>query len=115
MIINETEIRKAIEQLHADDKLFEIRIINGRSKKPISGYFRDADTLLEKFKTVDLNGANVYITLNQLDESLFSRVQSECFVAMRPRHRTKKSTVIGGCLSTLILSGRRESPVRMMN
>ena len=81
MTINETEVRKAIEQLHADDRLFEIRVIGSRNRKPISGYFKDADTLLEKFKTVDLNGANVYITLNQLDESLFSRVQSECFVA----------------------------------
>lgn len=80
-LIDEREIRKAIEQLHDDDRLFEIRVIGNRSKKPISGYFKDADTLLAKFKTVDLNGANVYITLNQIDESLFSRIQSECFVA----------------------------------
>ena len=79
--LNEVEIRKAIEQLHSDDELFEIRIIGGRVKKPISGYFKDADTLLEKFKTVSLDGVNVYITLNQIDDALFARMQSECFVA----------------------------------
>lgn len=81
-VINELEIRKAITQLHSDDKLFEVRIIGGRGqKKPISGYFRDADTLLEMMKTVSLDGVNVYITLNQLDTALFSRIQSERFVA----------------------------------
>ena len=80
-LINEVELRKAIEQLHPDNELFEVRIINGRNKKPISGYFRDADTLLEKLKTVDLRGANVYITLQQINDALFSRVQSESFIA----------------------------------
>lgn len=81
-VINELEIRKAITQLHADDGLFEIRVIGGRNqKKPISGYFKDADTLLEKMKTVSLDGVNIYITLNQIDDALFSRVQSETFVA----------------------------------
>lgn len=80
-LINEMEIRKAIEQLHQGGKLFEVRIISGRNKKPISGYFRDADTLLEKLQTVDLRGANVYVTLNEVNASLFSRIQSETFVA----------------------------------
>lgn len=80
-VINETEVRKAIEQLHSDDGLFEIRIIGGRNKKPISGYFRDADTLIEKFGTVNLDSVNVYITLNQIKSELLARVQSECFVA----------------------------------
>lgn len=76
--IDEVELRKAIEQLHPDNTLFEIRIIG--KGKPISGYFCDADTLLEQFKKVDLRGRNIYITLNQLDDSLFSREQSEHFV-----------------------------------
>lgn len=80
-VINEVELRKAIEQLHADDQLFEIRAINKRTHKPISGYFKDADTLLEKISTLSLAGTNFYITLNQINEALFSRVQSETFVA----------------------------------
>lgn len=72
------EIRKAIEQIHPSGELFEIRIIGNRG--PISGYFRDADTLLEKFKTVDLRNTNVYITVNQINDDLFSRQQSETFI-----------------------------------
>lgn len=81
--VNEIELRKAIEQMHPDGELFEIRIINkvGKSNKVISGYFKDADTLLEKLKTVDLRNANVYITLNQIKSELFSRQQSETFIA----------------------------------
>lgn len=78
--INEVDIRKAIEQIHPDGELFEVRVLN-KDKKAISGYFKDAETLLQKLKTVDLRGANVYFTLNQINEALFSRVQSECFVA----------------------------------
>ena len=78
--INEVEVRKAIEQLHGDDELFEVRVINSTFKKPISGYFKDADTMLKKFNNIRLDGSNVYITLNQIDEALFSRVQSENFV-----------------------------------
>jgi len=76
--IDEVELRKAIEQLHPDNSLFEIRVLE--KKKTLSGYFHDADTLLEAFKTIDLRGRNIYITLNQLDKSLFSREQSERFV-----------------------------------
>lgn len=76
--IDEVELRKAIEQLHPDNTLFEIRIIG--KGKPISGYFHDADTLLEQLQKVDLRGRNIYITLNQLDDSLFAREQSERFV-----------------------------------
>ena len=78
--INEVDIRKAIEQIHPDGELFEVRILN-KDKKAISGYFKDAETLLQKIKSIDLRGANVYFTLNQINEALFSRVQSECFVA----------------------------------
>ena len=80
--INEIELRKAIEQIHPDGELFEVRIISkvGKRQSIISGYFKDADTLLEKFKTIDLRNTNVYFTLNQLNEGLFSRQQSETFI-----------------------------------
>lgn len=77
-LINEKEIRKTIEQLKPNGQLFEIRIING--KKIISGYFKDANTLIEKLDTVDLRKSNVYITLNAIKEECFSREQSERFV-----------------------------------
>lgn len=92
-VINELELRKAIEQLHPEHELFEIRIIGSRNKKPITGYFRDADTLLKAFETIDLRNVNVYITLQQISESLFSRAQSEQFIA--GANSTSDTEVIG--------------------
>jgi len=79
--INETELRKAIQQLHPDGELFEVRIIPNSKKKPASGYFKDVEKLIEAFKLYDLRGTNVYITLNQVNSALFSRQQSNHFVA----------------------------------
>lgn len=90
-IINELELRKAIEQLHPDGHLFEVRIIGG--KKPLSGYFKDADTLLRALKTVDLRGVNVYVTLNEVDGALFSRQQSERFMVSKTT--TNDKDIIG--------------------
>lgn len=81
-LINETELRKAIHQLYGNGELFEVRVISsGKKNKPLSGYFKDADTLLKAFESVDLRNCNVYITINQVNDSLFSRVQSEHFVS----------------------------------
>lgn len=93
--VNEYELRKAIEQLYPKDeeKTFEIRIIGGRNKKPISGYFQDADTLIEQLKKVNLDGVNVYITLQQLTEEMFSRVQSEHF--MQGVETTSDNNIVG--------------------
>lgn len=78
-LINETEVRKTIQQLKPNGQLFEVRILQG--KKIISGYFRDADKLIKALDTVDLRKTNVYITLNSVNEDCFSREQSEKFVA----------------------------------
>jgi sporulation protein YunB len=80
-LINETEIRKAITQLKPDGELFEVRIMGGR--QPISGYFRDADTLIEAFSTVDLRNTNVYITLNKPLDALYSRQQADRFLSVK--------------------------------
>ena len=77
-IINEFELRKAIQILKPDNQLFEIRIIG--QQKPISGYFKDADTLVKMLDTVDIRNTNVYITLNQVNKAWFSRMQSENFL-----------------------------------
>lgn len=80
-IINEVELRKAITQLKPDGELFEVRIMgNG---KPMSGYFRDADTLIKAFDTVDLRNTNVYITLNGLMDALYSRQQANRLLSVK--------------------------------
>ena len=79
-VINEVELRKAIQQFHPDGELFEVRVINGTKRKPLSGFFKDADTLIKALKTVDLRNVNIYFTLNQVDEDLYSRAQRDCFI-----------------------------------
>ncbi len=68
-IINELEIRKTIQILKPGNQLFEVRVIGDR--KPLSGYFKNADTLIQKLHSVDLRKTNVYMTLNQVNNGLF--------------------------------------------
>lgn len=91
-IINEVELRKAITQLKPNGELFEIRIVgNG---KPISGYFRDADTLIKAFDTVDLRNTNVYITINHLMDALYSRQQADRLLAVKNTTSDKEVEVL---------------------
>lgn len=78
--INETELRKAIAQIVPSGNVFEIRIIRNDKRKPLSGYFKDADALLKALDTVDLRRSNVYITLQDVNEDCYSRIQSDRFI-----------------------------------
>lgn len=71
------KLREAINILKPDGQLFEIRILKG--KQTISGYFTDPDTLIRELHKVSLKGANVFYSLQQIDESCYSREQHDCF------------------------------------
>lgn len=77
--LNENEIRKAIAVLKPAGELFEVRMF-GNKKKIISGYFKDADTLIDAFNKVDARNQNIYITLNTVNESCYSRIQHDKFL-----------------------------------
>lgn len=79
---DESEIIKTVEQLKPSGQLFEVRIILA-NKKILSGYFRSADKLLKALKTVDTRDGNIYITLNYLQDALFSRQQCEKFLVSK--------------------------------
>lgn len=93
-LIDEIELRKAIAQLKPDGELFEVRIMHGNDKKPISGYFKDVDTLIKAFDTVDLRNVNVYITLNQLMDALYSRQQANRLLAVKNTTSDKEIEVL---------------------
>lgn len=78
-LINQIELKKAISLLKPDGKLFEVRLI-GDKGKPLSGYFKDADSLISAFDTVDFRNMNAYITLNCLNDALYSRQQADRFL-----------------------------------
>lgn len=77
--IKEDEVRRAISTLQAPDSIFEVRVIGTQRKVINSGYFKDADTLLQAFDTIDLRDRNVYVTLGQVKSECFSRSQRERF------------------------------------
>lgn len=71
------KLKEALAILKPNGQLFEIRILQG--KQTISGYFTEADKLERELHKVNLKGANVFYTLNQIDESCYSREQHDCF------------------------------------
>jgi len=78
--IDPAEVKRAIDILQSPDSVFEVRVVGGSGRKDIlSGYFRDADTLLRNFDTIDVRGKNIYITLGEVKEECFARSQSEHF------------------------------------
>ena len=77
--INEEEIKKAVTVLQSPGDIFEVRVIGTQRKVINSGYFQDADTLLQAFDSIDLRNRNVYITLGQVKQECFSRSQREHF------------------------------------
>lgn len=76
MGLNEQEIRKAVEILHPDGELFEVRAIDGRWNA--SGYFTSADTLIEQLRLAKIKPkANIYITLGCIKEDCYARAQHD--------------------------------------
>ena len=81
MKINESEIRKAIAVLKPDNQLFEIRFIGNSGRLNFSGYFTNADALIDRLNHLaPSEEGNVYITLNEIDPACYSRQQRDRFV-----------------------------------
>lgn len=66
-------------------ELVEIRAIEPNTGKVYSGYFKDIDTIINELKIYE--HCNVYWTLNDIDESCYSRAQRNCL-----KFKTKEST-----------------------
>ena len=79
--IDSDEVRTAVRVLQDPDGVFEIRAIGTTRKDILSGYFRDAETLLQAFDKIDVRNRNIYITLQQVRDECFARAQSERFLS----------------------------------
>lgn len=79
-IVSSKDVRLAINTLQEPGHVFEVRIIGTSKREILSGYFKDADTLLGAFENVSLSRRNVYITLGRVKDECFSRAQSERFL-----------------------------------
>ena len=74
--IDASMVHRALEILHPDGELFEIRVIQG--KNIYSGYFKDIDIAiaeLEKLTDYHLRDANVYSILGRINDACFGRKQ----------------------------------------
>ena len=83
---DENEIKKTIALMKPDGQLFEVRMLEGT--KIYSGYFTDANTLVNCLKREDLRDRNVYITLNEIDTGCYGRKQHDCFIQIRNKEPT---------------------------
>lgn len=79
-LYDEQKVRQTIKTIFAPGMVFEVRIIRNGRKGGISGYFKSADDLLKAFDLVDLRNANVYMTINNIDESCFDMAQQNRFI-----------------------------------
>lgn len=75
---DEQIIRKSLNLLKPNHEIFEIRILYS-NKKVYSGYFSDVETAIQELKTMDLKNANVYFTVNSVDEACYDRSQRDKF------------------------------------
>ena len=75
------ELKKALSLIKPGGELFEVRVL--QDKRVLSGYFTDADTLIKKLKTVDLENANVFYTLNAIDPECYNRQQKDKFLVAK--------------------------------
>ena len=103
-------ITKAIQLLHSNEELFEIRLINGGYNA--SGYFTNADTAIKALqdfrpewnaRTKAARAVNIFITLNPINMSCYSRKQHDCFIEnVQPTTKDNEITALHWLLIDLV-------------
>lgn len=79
-------ITRAIQLLHPDGELFEIRLIN--KSYNASGYFTNAETAIRALqlfkggwkKEESAKKSNIFITMNPVNTACYSRTQKDCLI-----------------------------------
>lgn len=88
------EIRKTIHALKNDGELFEVRCLEANGNRVSSGYFRNADTMLEQLCHLNSSDSNIYIVLNDIKPDCYSREQRNRFVT-NTKVQTSDNDIIG--------------------
>jgi RecA/RadA recombinase len=96
MRFDENQVRQAVRLLH-DDALFELRYVAG--KKIYTGYFKGADKLIAELELLPDSGGNVYITLQDINDSCYNREQKDKVLFGKP---TTSDGDISGYITLLI-------------
>lgn len=90
-MINEQELRKALNIFKPNNQLFEIRVLKKAPKRTLSGYFTDIDTAVNELMKQDLRGFTTYFTLNNINEACYSRRQRDHFIV--PENTTQDTDI----------------------
>ena len=90
--MNEATIRQWHDIFKNNGQLVEIRILDPETKRSYSGYFKNIENLLREIKKYDK--ANIYFSLNAIDEACYSREQHEK-ISTRPKSTTSDNEIIG--------------------
>ena len=90
--MNEATIRQWYDVFKNNGQLVEIRILDPETKRSYSGYFKSVENILREIKKYDK--ANIYFTLNCIDEACYSREQHEK-ISTRPKSTTSDNEIIG--------------------
>lgn len=112
---DETEIRKAITILKSDcakTHLFEIRIFGGRKSATV-GYFKSIDRMLECLRRERLDGKNVYIVLNEINEGCYARTASDRFI--QGEHSTSDNDITARHWVLIDIDPKRSSEISATN
>lgn len=88
--LDEQQIYQFFDLFKNNKELTEIRLIG--TNKTASGYFTDANTLIEAIKPYSEN-FNVYFTINKVNPACYGREQKDKIV-LRPKNTTNDSEVI---------------------
>ena len=91
-MINEQELRKALNILKPYGELFEIRALKKAPKRTLSGYFTDIDTAVTELMKQDLRDFNIYFTLNEINPDCYSRRQKDHFII--PENTTTNPDIV---------------------
>lgn len=91
-MIDQANVRKALNILKPNGELFEIRILM-KPKRTLSGYFRNIDLAIDELEKQNLRGANVFWTLNVINDECYDRIQHDKFVV--PENTTQDSEIMG--------------------
>lgn len=79
--IDADAVRQAVSVLQKDGAVFEVRTASTAGRKEIlSGYFDNADQLLEALKKIDPREKNIYITLGEVKDYCRAKAQSNRFL-----------------------------------
>jgi len=101
-------VAKAIQLLHPDGELFEIRLINGNYNA--SGYFNSADTAIQALQSFKAGwkkeelakGANIFITMNPVSMDCYARKQHDKMLeSVKPTTKDDEITTLNWFLIDL--------------